>query len=144
MEIRRVDVLKVGSLLLRIDNEAFTRDFDIPSKDVDEQASYLKDCEVYVAYDKSTPIGFFAYKVDGDKVELKTTAVIPEYQNRGFGKRMTAKFLELTKGNTIYTVTHPKNTPAIILYLKFGFQIYGWKDNYYGDGQPRLQLKLEN
>ncbi len=30
-------------------------------------------------------------------------------------------------------VTHPKNTPALKLYLKYGFKIESWKDNYYGD-----------
>lgn len=34
-----------------------------------------------------------------------------------------------------------ENASAIILYLKLGFEIYGLKENYYGDGQPRLLLK---
>jgi len=39
---------------------------------------------------------------------------------------------------TIWLITHPLNTPAILLYLKNGFQITGWKDNYYGDSEPRI------
>jgi ribosomal protein S18 acetylase RimI-like enzyme len=40
-------------------------------------------------------------------------------------------------------VTHPENTSAIITYLKSGFKIKAWKDNYFGDGQPRILLVKE-
>ena len=51
------------------------------------------------------------------------------------------KLLELVKGNQVYMITHPKNIAAIILYLKNGFEIASWKENCYGDGEPRLILQ---
>jgi ribosomal protein S18 acetylase RimI-like enzyme len=41
----------------------------------------------------------------------------------------------------VHLVVHPKNVGALLLYLKCGFEMYGWDENYYGDGQPRLLVK---
>lgn len=37
-------------------------------------------------------------------------------------------------------VTHPENTKAIRLYESLGFKIAERKENYYGDGEPRVVL----
>ena len=141
---RKADLEKDGNLLLNLDNECFNRPFDLPSSSVNEQVTYLKDSLTFIYYDGDKPIGFFAYEPqENNQIELKTMAVIPSYQNKGVGKKMADDFLKRVKGKRVHTVTHPKNTAAIILYLKHGFQIYGWKNNYYGDGEPRLLLKLE-
>ena len=141
---RKADLEKDGNLLLNLDNECFNRPFDLPSSSVNEQVTYLKDSLTFIYYDGDKPIGFFAYEPqENNQIELKTMAVIPSYQNKGVGKKMADDFLRRVKGKRVHTVTHPKNTAAIILYLKHGFQIYGWKNNYYGDGEPRLLLKLE-
>jgi len=80
----------------------------------------------------------FAYEHQDDGVEEKQIIVLPKYQGKGFGKVIVKKLLALAKGNNIYLHTHPKNIVAIILYLKNGFEITSWKENYYGDGEPRL------
>jgi ribosomal protein S18 acetylase RimI-like enzyme len=141
MEIIKVDIAKEAKILLELDNKAFYRDFDLPSRNIQEQLDYLKDCDVYMLYENRKPIGFFAYKTSGDGVEVKSIVVVPEEQGKGYGKAMMNKLLELTDGHTVHLVTHPKNTSALLYYLKSGFEIYGWKDNYYGDGEPRLLLK---
>lgn len=144
IKIKKESLKEISQILFKIDNKAFSRDFDLPSKDVAEQERYLKNSSVYVAYDGKTPIGFFAYEhKDNNEIEVKSIAVIPEYQKKGVGKLMMKKLLKLVKDYSVKTVTHPYNTGAIILYLKHGFQIYGWKNNYYGDGQPRLLLKFD-
>lgn len=144
MRIKQVDILKVGQSLLKIDNQALCRDFDLPSKNVKQLVSWLKGCKTYVVYDEEQPTGCFAYRVSNGVVTVETMAVIPQYQRKGVGRKMMNKLLKLVKGKKVRLVTHPKNAPAIILYLKFGFQIYGWKNDYYGDGQPRLLLELQN
>lgn len=35
-------------------------------------------------------------------------------------------------------VTRPQNSRAFMLYLLLGFAAESWKDNYFGDGEPRL------
>lgn len=143
IKIQRENLAEVAQILFEVDKKAFNRDFDLPSKDVAEQKRYLRGSIIFVAYDEENPVGFFAYKHKGSKeIEIKTIAVIPEYQRRGIGKLMMKKLMKLVKGYNVKTVTHPYNTAAIILYLRYGFQISAWNDNYYGDRQPRLLLRL--
>lgn len=145
LKSRKANLQKDAEILFRMDIKSFNRPFDYPAESVEQAKNYLKDCDVYLCYVGDKPIASFSYKfVKGDLVELIQMMVLPEDQKKGAGKFMMDKFLELTKGKTIQTVTHPQNAPALILYLKYGFEIYGWKDNYYGDGQPRLELKLKN
>lgn len=94
-----------------------------------------------MVYDGKTPIGFFAYKINKEDVEIKTMAVLPQYQRKAIGRMMMKKLLQLTKGKCLNLVTHPQNSQAIIFYLKSGFEIYGRVDNYFGDGKPRLKLR---
>lgn len=145
LRLRKANLQKDANILFEIDIESFDRPFDCPAKSIEQLKNYLKNSLIYLCYDDKKPVASFSYELrKNNEVELIQMMVLPGYQKEGVGKFITKKFLKLTKGKKIYTVTHPQNTPAIILYLKFGFQIYGWKDNYYGDGQPRLQLKLDN
>jgi len=145
LRLRKADLQKEADLLLELDIKSFNRPFDCPAESVEQIKNYLKDCVVYLGDVDSRPVASFSYEFRGDdSAELMQMMVIPKHQNKGVGKFMLKEFLKLTKGKIIHLVTHPQNTSAIILYLKFGFQIYNWKDNYFGDGQPRLQLKLNN
>ena len=141
MVIKKADLKEIGEDLFYIDNAAFNRDFDLKSRSVKEETDYLQNSEIYVAYEGMKIIGFIAYEDKQDSVEIISLAVIPEYQKKGIGKLLLNQILDGLKGRKIHLVTHPRNTPAIILYLKLGFEIYGLKENYYGDGQPRLLLK---
>jgi ribosomal-protein-alanine N-acetyltransferase len=141
MEIRKESLASNEKLFFEMDNKAFTRPFDLPARSVEEERQYLEKSDIYLLYESENPIGFFAIENQGEKVEVKTVVVLPEYQNRGYGKILLDKIKELTKPKLIELVTHPKNTNAIVVYLKSGFEIYGWKDDYYGDGQPRVLLR---
>lgn len=143
MELIKVDCIKEAKILFKLDNQALCRDFDLPSRNIQEQIDYLQGSEVYILYEGGNAIGFFSFKGEKNKVELLAIVVIPEEQGKGYGKIMMKKLLELTKRNMVKLVTHPKNSSAILFYLKSGFEIYSWKDNYYGDGEPRLLLKHE-
>ena len=143
MKIIKVDVAKEAKVLFDLDNKAFHRDFDLPSRNIQEQIDYLLGSDVYILYDEDNPVGFFAFKKDKNGTEIKSIVVVPEKQGKVHGRVMMNKLLELTNGSVIHLVTHPRNTSAIMYYLKFSFEICGWKDNYYGDGEPRLLLKRE-
>ncbi len=39
-------------------------------------------------------------------------------------------------------LVHPENTPALLIYLRLGFLISEWKENYFGNGQPRILMRL--
>lgn len=133
---------EVDTELFQLDNLVFNRIFDIPSKDVEEESSFLKNSTIHLVYNEKTPIAFCAYEPKGhDSTEVKVMAVLPEFQNKGIGKAMMKKMLEENKGKDLFLVTHPSNTNAITFYFKHGFEIVGWRENYFGDGQPRLVMR---
>lgn len=140
IELKKIEYIKEAQVLFELEKKAFFRDFDLPSRNVEEQIDYLKESEVFALYENGVVVGFFAYRQGENDVELLVIAVDPQKQGNGYGKMLIAKLLELTKNRTVRLVTHPKNSGAIRFYLKSGFTIGGWKDNYYGDGQPRLIL----
>lgn len=140
IELKKIEYIKEAQVLFELEKKAFFRDFDLPSRNVEEQIDYLKESEVFGLYENGVVVGFFAYRQGENDVELLVIAVDPQKQGNGYGKMLIAKLLELTKNRTVRLVTHPKNSGAIRFYLKSGFTISGWKDNYYGDGQPRLLL----
>lgn len=99
--------------------------------------------------EKENDIGFFA--MDGDKVvgiaqirkkrsatlsfsdipEL-VIAVKPEYQGKGIATLLMKEIIKKNPARGIRLNVHPKNTKAIRLYLKLGFETYfedekGWK-----------------
>ncbi|MEI8090701.1 MAG: GNAT family N-acetyltransferase [bacterium] len=50
--------------------------------------------------------------------------ILPKYRNQGIGTYAMKVFLKKLKNEKIIRlVTHPENTPAILLYLKLGFLI---------------------
>lgn len=143
MRIEKVNLLEKAQELFEMDVKTFVRDFDYPATKVADTISYLKGCEVYFVYEDDKTIGSFSYKEAKDgQVEVMQVAVLPQYQRLGYGKKIVQYLLNLVRGKKVWLVTHPKNTPAIITYLKAGFAISEWKDNYYGDGQPRLLFRL--
>lgn len=144
ISVRTADLHRDGELLLHLDQECFTRPYDWPSTKVEEEISFLQNSTVYLYFDGSLPIGFFAFAPKDKKVELKTICLIPLYQGKGIGKNMMEKFFSLNDGKNIVLVTHPENSQALKLYLHEGFVIKAWKDNYYGNGQPRLILEKSN
>ena len=129
-------------LLFQMDIQSFTRDFDYPARNTDDILSYLKNCEVYFIFDDNQLIGTFSYKIINDQVEVKQLIILPQYQNKGYGKQAMKKLLVLVKDKKVWLITHPKNSAAIVAYLKLGFTINEWRNNYYGDNQPRLLLNL--
>ncbi len=141
MKMRNVDPKKVGNLLFELDNRAFNRKFDLPARNVQEEIDYLTGSHVYVLFDRDTPIGFFAIKKENEGFEVKTVVVVPEMQGKGYGQMMMRELLTQTEGKPVFLVTHPDNAGALRFYQKQGFVIYGRKENYYGDGEPRLLLK---
>ena len=144
MILEKVNPQESGELLLKIDNEVFIREFDLPSRDVGEQINYLRGSETYLVREEGKIVGFHAFlPVNELEVEIKTMAVLPQFQGKGVGQKMMKEMKQLNKHKRLILATHPRNIQALVFYLKQGFIVYGWKDNYFGDGQPRLLLSFE-
>ena len=110
--------------------------------DEQEIKDYIKDSEVFFIILDGKKIGTISYeKKDNDYVHFNGLTVIHKYRRKGIASWAIRNILNNIKNKkTINLVVHPKNTPAILVYLKAGFEIEDWKNDFFGDGEPRLSL----
>ena len=106
---------------------------------------------IYLLKIDNTIVGDVQYHLkEGNSAEVSGLIIHPNFQKRGIGKRAMSYILEKLKDkDNINLVTHPENTDAIRLYNSFGFEAEKTEDgnvrimeNYYGDGQPRINMIL--
>lgn len=112
--------------------------------DKEEAKEEIENNEVYFILKDNKIVGSTEYQIKSSKhAYLGGLVILPEFQGQGIA-REAAKFrLEKLKNmDRVDLVTHPRNSKIIMLYLSLGFYIESWKDNYYGDGEPRLVLAL--
>jgi ribosomal protein S18 acetylase RimI-like enzyme len=107
-------------------------------REIDENRLYLFRLE-------GTIVGSAAYRVRGDgSVHISSVTVHPDYRRRGVARAAMRFLLELNpEAARIDLVTHPENAPALALYSSLGFVIEERLEDYYGDGEPRLMLALQ-
>jgi len=146
-------------LLFEMDQKIFTREFDSKFESMEQVESYYYGSEIYLFYSENTCAGILAYKhtnygsnpkknesidksIRKNSVNLVKLAVLPEFQGRGLGSQMLEYFKETNSKKDLFLTTHPRNRGGVITYLKSGFEIYGWIDNFEMTGEPRLKLRL--
>lgn len=110
--------------------------------DKKEALNEFRNNVIYFIKSGNKVIGTTEYELKNkNKAYLSGTAIDPDYQNNGIGRlAMEFRLKKLKKMKTIEVVTHPENNRMLTLLLKSGFKIKSWKDNYFGDGEPRLFL----
>jgi len=108
----------------------------------DELKEYIKNDFVFLIKNKDIIVGLVSFEVIKKKTAHCNGLVIyPEFRRKGFGiKAMSIVLKRMSKYPRVELVVHPHNNPAISLYLSMGFIIEAWRDNYFGDGEPRLVL----
>lgn len=144
IEFKQINIKQSAPIIFKIYQLAFNREYDSKVENVEFVENYLKDSTTYIGYLNDKAVCYFAYKsLDNNKIEFRTTGVLPEFQGLGIGKQIIKFFLNIFPNNTIELITHPSNIKALILYLKNGFIIKGWIDNYFNDGEPRLILERQ-
>jgi len=106
---------------------------------------YLRDFESYFITHENKMVGIIGYRPEPEinGYYIGELIVSQEYKGKGFGKAAMQIALELIGNHPVKLTTHPENSPAICLYLKLGFKIKAWKDNYYNDGEPRIVMIKE-
>ncbi len=114
-----------------------------PLTDKKEIIDYIKNSTVYLTHYKNKVVGTVSYEIKADGVVyFNGLMVLPEYRCHGIAKIAMKQVLsELSGRKRFELAVHPKNIPALLVYLKLGFIVKAWKDNYYGDGTPRLVLE---
>lgn len=104
----------------------------------------IENNEVYFIQKDGEIIGSLEYVIKAPgEAYMGGLIVDPKYQGQGIARQAIEFRLDKTKdANRLWLTTHPHNSKIIKLYLSYGFKIEAWKDNYYGDGEPRLILGL--
>lgn len=81
---------------------------------------------------------------DSDEMEVRSIAVEPTCQRRGYGTAMMLYAQEIAKDEgkkRMTLVAHPENTPGLVFYKGLGYTVEKRLENYFGDGEPRCVLK---
>ena len=88
-------------------------------------------------------VGCSGYVENEGKLWISWTAVLPEHQGLGIGKRLLQKCFACLPNKDIYVETyeHPAFFNAIAFYLKSGFRLCGYLDDYLLDGSKVLYFK---
>ena len=108
-----------------------------------EIISFIKNDFVFLIKNKEIVVGLVAFgKISKKTAYCNGLVILPKFRGKGFARKaMTLAIKKMAKYPRIELVVHPHNTPAISLYLSLGFVIEDWKDNYYGNGEPRLVMR---
>jgi len=108
-----------------------------------EFRKYLSESKstTFLLYLDNKIAGYCSFKrKNKDLAEIEGMAILEKFRHKGLGTyAMTIMLEKLKDCKEIMLVTHPENNNSLRLYLKFGFVIKEWKDNYFGK-EPRLAL----
>lgn len=109
-----------------------------------ELEDYVQADTVYLIKKGSEVVGSISYEVKApDRVYLSGLVIKPDFQKQGLARQATAKVLEELKDFAVVDLAvHPDNHSAIKVYASFGFVPKETKENYFGDGEPRLIMVL--
>jgi len=118
----------------------------IPYTTESEIKNYTEHSKVFFVMRGEEKIGSISYQIkDDNSVYFDGMTVVPEHRHQGVATAaMKAALEDLTDHQDLNLLVHPRNTAALMVYLKSGFTIKEWRDNAFGDGQPRLFLVKTN
>lgn len=110
--------------------------------DREEFLAELKHNNVFIIESDGQAVGSIIYEIkSSDHAYIGGLVIDPRFQGRGIAREAMIIILkELEHYKRIDLVTHPKNAKAINLYESLGFTIESRKENYYGDGEPRIVM----
>ena len=117
-----------------------------PTLDTEAAIEQITRNKLYFIKRNSTIVGMAAYRLTPEgSVYISNVNVDPGYQREGLARAAMMFLLEKNKdARRIDLVTHPENEAAMGLYMSLGFKLETRKENYFGDGEPRVVLAREN
>ena len=100
-----------------------------------------------VVKDNSKIIGFAGIKVTVPDCDIMNIVVKKDFRNQGIGSLLLKELINLSKSlnvKNLFLEVNERNTPAILLYNKFGFNKISIRKNYYkNDTAIVMKLDLE-
>ncbi len=91
-------------------------------------------------------VGFGGIAFNGSDADIQTMVIKPEFQKKGFGKKLLDALLEKIKENKVNRVfleVVADNKPAISLYLSRKFTQIAKRSNYYPNGSDAVIMQLD-
>lgn len=141
LKFRKAEISDVKAIL-DIEKSAADKYTYSPILDEQEVKEYILDENVYLIYFEDKVVGSISYKeTGGNHAHIGGLVVYPKYQRQGIGTEAIKWILnELKDYKKVSLVTHPDNANALKIYQKAGFKKGKVIENYFGDGQPRVEL----
>ena len=103
-----------------------------------------KNSSFKVLFLNNTIAGYIIYHIVLDEAEILNIVIDNTFKKKNLGKYLLEQTLNnLAKQNikTVFLEVGEKNIPAINLYLKFGFEQYGIRKEYYKNKEHALLMK---
>ncbi len=98
--------------------------------------------KVFLIKNNDALAGELCYEIKNNKeIYLSGIVILKEFRGQGIATIVLNNLLDKYPTNNFSLVTHPDN-PAVVLYQRLGFKILERRENYFGDGEPRLKLHL--
>ncbi len=98
---------------------------------------------IYVYEEKTNIIGFIMYLEIEDTTELIDIVIDKDYRQQKIATQLINRMItNSSPGGNIYLEVNKKNTPAIKLYEKFGFNIENTRKKYYGQDDAYVMKRV--
>lgn len=120
---------------------------DFWNPDTLKQEIESKNSYFLVAKYENEIIGFAGIKIIFDEADLMNIVVKKSARNQHIGSLLLDNLLKHTKKNNILSImleVNEKNTPAILLYKKYGFEQISVRKNYYNKDDAIIMKKNIN
>ena len=89
-------------------------------------------------------LGYCIFRMYARECQILNFGVLPQRQQEGIGSILLTKILKnLTRNSSVFLEVKKSNFPAINLYKKHGFNIFGIRNNYYKDGSSALLMEYQ-
>jgi ribosomal-protein-alanine N-acetyltransferase len=91
-------------------------------------------------------MGFGGIAFNGADADIQTMVIKPEFQKKGYGKKLLDALLEKVyenKSKRVFLEVVAENKPAISLYLSRKFEQIAQRSNYYPDGSDAVIMQLD-
>ncbi len=111
-----------------------------------DEILYNDMAHYYVMTYGETRVGYVGLWVTRPNAEIINIAVLPEFQGRGYGKRLMQKAVSICQEQQVELLSlevRKSKEAAIKFYLGFGFEIKHVRKNYYQDHEDAFLMVKE-
>lgn len=130
------------SVLLAIEESVAGSNLYSPLLQEGEWLTELQQSTVYIIEKDNVVVGNVSYeKKKGSHIYISGLVIHKKFQGHGIARATLLKVLdEIRDVKRVDLVTHPDNKVALRLYQSLGFVVESRRENYFGDGEPRIFL----